>query len=80
MQPEEVVDDLDPAEDGEASEETHCASNQAKSCLHRHLYIIVLVFFNNIHNYLDIFFYLVKGCRVKVYLDHLHWRKPNLTD
>ena len=36
-------------------------------------------FYNNIHNYLDIFFYLVKGCRVKVYLDHLHWRKPNLT-
>ena len=24
--PEEVVDDLDPAEDGEASEKAHCAS------------------------------------------------------
>ena len=24
--PEEVEDDLDPAEDGEASEEAHCAS------------------------------------------------------
>ena len=24
---EEIVDDLDPAEDGEASEETHCSTN-----------------------------------------------------
>ena len=26
-EPEEVVDDLNPTEDGEASEETHCASD-----------------------------------------------------
>ena len=28
-EPEKVVDDLNPTEDGEASEEAHCASNQA---------------------------------------------------
>ena len=32
--PDEEVDDLDPTEDGEASEKAHCAS---KLGLHRHL-------------------------------------------
>ena len=27
---EQIVDDLDPTEDGETSEQTHCASDQAK--------------------------------------------------
>ena len=36
-EPKKVVDDLDPAEDGEASEETHCASYQTKLSLSCHL-------------------------------------------
>ena len=36
---EEKVDDLDPTEDGEASEEPHGASNQTQRCLSRHLLI-----------------------------------------
>ena len=39
--PEEVVDDLDPAEDGEASEKAHCASNQAQLGFHCHLYQVL---------------------------------------
>ena len=37
MTPQEVVDDLDPAENGEAGEETHCASDQSKLGLRCHL-------------------------------------------
>ena len=29
-EPDHVVDDLHPAEEGEASEEAHCASNEAQ--------------------------------------------------
>ena len=32
-----VVDDLDATEDGESSEEAHCATNKTKGWLHRHL-------------------------------------------
>ena len=39
-EPEKVVDDLNTAEDGEASEETHCASYQTQLGLHCHLAII----------------------------------------
>ena len=35
--PDHVVDDLDATEDGEASEKTHCASNQAQLSLQCHL-------------------------------------------
>ena len=35
-----IVDDLDPTEDGEASEETHCPSNQTQLGLSCHLCII----------------------------------------
>ena len=35
--PEEVVDDLDPTEDGEASEEAHCAPYQTQLSLSSHL-------------------------------------------
>ena len=38
-----MVDDLHPTEDGEASEEAHCASYQAKLCLHCHLQIITKI-------------------------------------
>ena len=38
---EEVVDDLDPAEDGEASEETHRPSYQTQLCLSCHLNISI---------------------------------------
>ena len=37
MKPEQVVEDLDPAENGEACEETHSASDQAKLGLGCHL-------------------------------------------
>ena len=35
--PKQVIDDLDPTENGEASEETHCASDQSKLGLRCHL-------------------------------------------
>ena len=37
-EPDHVVEDLDPAEEGEASEEAHCASNEAQLGLGGHLY------------------------------------------
>ena len=45
-EPEKVVDDLNPTEDGEASEETHCASYQAQLGLHCHLAIITKISMN----------------------------------
>ena len=39
--PDQKVDDLNPAEDGEASEETHCPPNQPQGCLSCHLLIYV---------------------------------------
>ena len=54
--PEKIVDDLDPAEDGEASEETHRSPNETKLGLQGHL----LVLFN-----------LVVGGSVKVDLDEV---------
>ena len=54
-QPEEIEDDLDPADDGESSEESHGASNQAQLALQLDLLVS-----------LDV----VKGCRVKVDLHH----------
>ena len=35
--PDDLVDDLNAIEDGEASEKTHCASNQAQLSLQCHL-------------------------------------------
>ena len=37
-EPQNKVDDLDPTEDGEASEETHCAPNQCQLSLCGHLH------------------------------------------
>ena len=37
MKPQKVVDDLNPTENGEAGEETHRASDQAKLGLRCHL-------------------------------------------
>ena len=37
-EPDHVVDDLDPAEEGEASEEAHRASNEAQLGLSGHLH------------------------------------------
>ena len=51
-----VVDDLHSAEDGEAGEEPHGASDKPKCCLSRHLLI---------------FLYFVKCCRGKVNFDKL---------
>ena len=45
-EPEKVVDDLDPTEDGEASEEAHCTPYQAQLGLHRHLAIITNIGMN----------------------------------
>ena len=39
-EPKKVVDDLDPAEDGEASEETHRSSNETKLGLQGHLLVL----------------------------------------
>ena len=36
-----VVDDLHPAEDGEAGEEPHGASDEPQCCLGRHLHILL---------------------------------------
>ena len=36
-----VVDDLHPAEDGEASEEPHGASDETKTCLCGYLFILL---------------------------------------
>ena len=38
--PEKVVDDLNPTEDGEASEKAHRASNEAQLGFHCHLEIV----------------------------------------
>ena len=35
--PEQEVDDLNPTEDGEASEEAHCAPNETQLGLHSYL-------------------------------------------
>ena len=48
--PDEIVDDFNPTENWEPGEETHCASNQTKSCL---------------HSYLNVPFDLIVGDRVK---------------
>ena len=53
-QPDEIEDDLDPADDGESSEESHGSSNQAQLALQLDLLVS-----------LDV----VKGCRVKVDLN-----------
>ena len=55
-QPEEKEDDLDPADDGEPSEEPHGASNETQLGLRLDLLVS-----------LDV----VEGCRVKVDLDQL---------
>ena len=52
--PDKVIDDLDPTEDGEASEEPHGASNETQLGLHLDLLVSLNV---------------VEGCRVKVDLD-----------
>ena len=39
--PEEEVDDLDPTEDGEASEETHRSSDEAKLGFQGHLLVLL---------------------------------------
>ena len=41
--PDKVIDDLDPTEDGEASEKAHCASYKTQLCFHRHLQMIFII-------------------------------------
>ena len=41
--PEEIVNDFNPAEDGEASEKAHCASYQTQLGLHGHLEYWLLI-------------------------------------
>ena len=43
--PEEIVDDFDPTQNGEACQKAHCASYKAQLGLHCHLEIISLVCF-----------------------------------
>ena len=52
----DVVNDLHPTEDGEAGEESHGAADQTQLGVDCHLHIPL---------------YFIKGCCVKVYLDHL---------
>ena len=59
----EVVDDLHPAEDGEAGEEPHGASDEPQCCLSCHLHVL---------------FYLIKGCCGQVDLDKLEWMVGNV--
>ena len=54
--PEEKEDDLNPADDGESSEKSHGASNEAQLGLQLDLLV---------------FLYVVEGCRVKVDLHQL---------
>ena len=54
----DVVDDLNPTEDGEAGEEPHGAADEAELGLQGHLHITL---------------YLVVGGRIEVDLDQLHW-------
>ena len=37
IEPKQIIDDLNPTENGEASEEPHCASDKAKLGLRCHL-------------------------------------------
>ena len=39
--PDKVIDDLDPTEDGEASEKAHCASYKAQLGLHCNLQMMI---------------------------------------
>ena len=43
-EPDEIVENLDPTEDGESGEEAHRSTDQAQSCLRCHLYIFVFVY------------------------------------
>ena len=56
-EPEDVVDDLDPTEDGEASEETHRSSDEAKLGFQGHLLVL---------------FHFVVGGGVKEDLNEVH--------
>ena len=44
-EPDGIVDDLDPTEDGEASEKAHCASYKAQLGLHCNLQMIINISF-----------------------------------
>ena len=68
-EPGHIVDDLDPAEEGEASEEAHCASNEAQLGLGCHLHECIFASIQCFH--LDVPFNLVVGCCVKENVDGL---------
>ena len=53
-----VVDDLPPAEDGEAGEEPHGAPDQAQGSLRCNPFVLL---------------YLIKCCSTKVDIDKLDW-------
>ena len=72
--PEEVVDYLNPAEDGEACEKAHRASYQTQLGLHGHLKIMIKSIINVMSQcHLHIPFDLIVGCRVKEDVDCLKW-------
>ena len=73
-EPDHKVDDLDPTEEGEASEETHRASNEAQLGLSCHLHESVFASIQKsdcFRFYLDVPFDLVVGCCVKENVDSL---------
>ena len=72
-EPDHIVDDLDPAEEGEASEEAHRASNEAQLGLSGHLHVLHQSKSQNrlLVLHLDIPFNLIVGCSVKENVDSL---------
>ena len=80
-EPDHIVDDLDPAEDGEAREEAHRASNEAQLGLSCHLHECVFASIQKSEKiscfHLDVPFNLVVGCCVKEDVDSLQWSMLN---
>ena len=74
-EPDHIVDDLDPAEEGEASEEAHRASNEAQLGLSGHLHVLHQSKSQNrlLVLHLDIPFNLIVGCCVEENVDNLQW-------
>ena len=65
-EPDEVVDDLNPTEDGEASEEAHCSSDEAQLSFNCHLHTDSVMIIVYIFSHLHIPFDLIVGRSIKV--------------
>ena len=80
-EPDHIVDDLDPTEEGETSEEAHCASNETQLGLVCHLHQSIFASIQKSEKiscfHLDVMFNLVEGCCVKEDVDSLQWSMLN---